>query len=128
MFSYETFLHLVRICNDHISVYFIVSILSNMAPCSVLIQQPSNSWTFVQKSREVAVEMPLDVSLFAEDIALEADEERDKEDAPSNLQNIPADSADIRKDLKSKFLVEMPEDFYQFWEFAKSLHPKNPQG
>ena len=75
------------------------------------------------------VEMPLDVLLFAEeDIALEADGEREKEDAPSNLQNIPADPADIREDIKSKFLVEMPEDFYQFWEFAKSLHPKNPQG
>ena len=75
------------------------------------------------------METPLDVFLFAEeDVALEADEERDKEDAPSNLQNIPADPADIREDIKSKFLVEMPEDFFQFWEFAKSLHPKKPQG
>ena len=54
-------------------------------------------------------------------------EEKTK-DTLSNVKNIKADPADIREDIKSKFLVEMPEDFYKFWDFAKSLHPKNPQG
>lgn len=33
---------------------------------------------------------------------------------------------DIKKVIKNLFLVDMPEDFYSFWEFCKSLHPKDP--
>ena len=54
-------------------------------------------------------------------------EEHTKEDAHSVETHIGT-TADIGEDIKSKFLVAMPEDFFQFWDFAKSLHPKNPQG
>jgi len=30
--------------------------------------------------------------------------------------------------IHRKFLVEMPEDFYEFWEFAKSVNCVNPSG
>ena len=33
-----------------------------------------------------------------------------------------------REAIKKKFLVEMPEDFYEFWEFAKSLNSAAPSG
>ena len=34
---------------------------------------------------------------------------------------------DVREKVKRKFLVDMPEDFYQFWEFCKSLDPNHPE-
>lgn len=32
------------------------------------------------------------------------------------------------EDIKHKFLVEMPQDFYDFWEFAKTVNAKAPSG
>ena len=29
--------------------------------------------------------------------------------------------------MKRKFLVDFPEDFYQFWEFCSSLDPTHPE-
>ena len=34
---------------------------------------------------------------------------------------------DVREKVKRKFLVDMPEDFYQFWKFCKSLDPNHPE-
>ena len=34
---------------------------------------------------------------------------------------------DIREKVMRKFLVNMPEDFYQFWEFCKYLDPDHPE-
>lgn len=34
---------------------------------------------------------------------------------------------DVREKVRRKFLVDMPEDFYQFWEFCKSLDPSHPE-
>ena len=33
---------------------------------------------------------------------------------------------DVKENIKQKFLVEMPEDFYHFWEFCKSEKPDSP--
>jgi len=30
--------------------------------------------------------------------------------------------------IKEKFLVDMPQDFYDFWEFCKDLNPTAPEG
>ena len=38
------------------------------------------------------------------------------------------ESDDVKENLQRKFLVQMPDDFYQFWEFCKSLNSSNPQG
>ena len=35
---------------------------------------------------------------------------------------------DVREKVKRKILVDMPEDFYQFWDFCKSLDPAHPEG
>lgn len=35
---------------------------------------------------------------------------------------------DVKENIKESFLVNMPEDFYQFWEFCKSLSAANTQG
>ena len=40
----------------------------------------------------------------------------------------PASPVDIKENIRSKFLVEMPQDFYDFWDFAKSLSKNKPQG
>lgn len=38
------------------------------------------------------------------------------------------ESVDECEDIKRKFLVEMPQDFYDFWEFAKTVNAKTPSG
>lgn len=38
------------------------------------------------------------------------------------------ESSDDRENVRRKFLVDMPEDFYLFWEFCKTLEPTNPRG
>lgn len=38
------------------------------------------------------------------------------------------ESEDVKENVKRKFLVQMPEDFYQFWEFCESQNPSIPQG
>jgi len=40
----------------------------------------------------------------------------------------PNDPVDERDDIKRKFLVEMPQDFYDFWDFAKTVNAKTPCG
>ena len=35
---------------------------------------------------------------------------------------------DERADIKRKFLVDMPQDFYDFWEFAKTVNKQAPCG
>jgi len=39
---------------------------------------------------------------------------------------LPPSPKDNREDIKQKFLVDMPEDFYQFFEFCQSLSPSSP--
>ena len=43
-------------------------------------------------------------------------------------EEIPASPADVKESIKQKFLVDMPDDFYDFWEFAKSVNAKKPAG
>ncbi len=38
------------------------------------------------------------------------------------------ESNNVRENIKRKFLVDMPEDFYQLWEFCKSIHSSEPEG
>ncbi|KAK6960496.1 UPF0609 protein [Biomphalaria glabrata] len=38
----------------------------------------------------------------------------------------PSSPEDVKENIKRKFLVDMPDDFYSFWEFCKSLNPKDP--
>lgn len=38
----------------------------------------------------------------------------------------PLDIPEARRVIKDKFLVDMPEDFYEFWKFAQSLDQKDP--
>lgn len=47
-----------------------------------------------------------------------------------DVEELARDKAcgDVREKVKRKFLVDMPEDFYQFWEFCKSLDPVHPDG
>ncbi|XP_023933517.1 histone PARylation factor 1 [Lingula anatina] len=33
---------------------------------------------------------------------------------------------DVKEFIKEKFLMEMPDDFYEFWEFCKTLNPECP--
>ncbi len=35
---------------------------------------------------------------------------------------------DVKQNIKAKFLMEMPDDFYEFWQFAKSVNSSHPEG
>ena len=35
---------------------------------------------------------------------------------------------DVKEDLKNKFKVQMPQDFFDFWEFCKDINQKCPSG
>ena len=37
------------------------------------------------------------------------------------------ESEDVKENVQRKFLVQMPDDFYQFWEFCRSLNSSSPQ-
>ena len=51
-----------------------------------------------------------------------SDEEEEIEDTP------PTSPVDDKENIKQKFLVEMPEDFYEFWEFCKTEKSEQPTG
>lgn len=35
---------------------------------------------------------------------------------------------DVKEKLKQAFKVELPQDFFDFWEFCKTLKSENPGG
>ncbi|KAL4230286.1 hypothetical protein ACF0H5_010671 [Mactra antiquata] len=39
---------------------------------------------------------------------------------------MPESPDDVKENIKQKFLFEMPDDFYLFWEFCKNENSKNP--
>merc|ERR1712071_155261 len=39
----------------------------------------------------------------------------------------PPTPLDVRENIKRKFLMEMPEDFYSFWNFCSSVNQKAPR-
>lgn len=47
-------------------------------------------------------------------------------DAFYDEPEMPPSPISIRENIKQKFLFEMPEDFYSFWEFCQSLNGANP--
>lgn len=47
-------------------------------------------------------------------------------ESPKENTNIFEDNFDPKQVVKTKFLVEMPEDFYSFWDFCKQINSKDP--
>lgn len=41
-------------------------------------------------------------------------------------EEMPPSPSDIRLNIQQKFLFEMPEDFYSFWDLCKSLNSSHP--
>jgi hypothetical protein len=56
------------------------------------------------------------------------DEEKEDGNGADCSEESPASPKNIPDNIKSKFKVEMPDDFYEFWKFAKSLKGNNPAG
>lgn len=54
----------------------------------------------------------------------------DQEDTKSKTSPKPSEinKTKCNQIIKKLFLVNMPDDFYDFWEFCKSLSPESPQG
>lgn len=45
----------------------------------------------------------------------------------SDVKEVPDSPQDVHKSIEQKFLVKMPRDFYDFWEFCKSLDARKPE-
>jgi len=58
-----------------------------------------------------------------EDEAGDDEEEEDEEDTEDIL---PPSPLDIKENIRQKLIVEMPEDFFAFWNFCKERNPSNP--
>ena len=43
-------------------------------------------------------------------------------------EELPPSPPNIKENILQKFLVEMPEDFYSFWEFCCSINKEKPEG
>ncbi|RXG70274.1 Histone PARylation factor 1 [Armadillidium vulgare] len=50
-------------------------------------------------------------------------ESHESEDENNTLPESPSS---IEENIKQKFLVDMPKDFYEFWDLCKNLHKENP--
>ena len=46
--------------------------------------------------------------------------------SPKSVENISISDVDAQKIIKDLFLVEMPPDFFQFYEFCKNTAKANP--
>ena len=46
----------------------------------------------------------------------------------SEMDDRPSSPENISDNIKSKCKVEMPPDFYLFWDFCKSINSSKPQG
>ena len=57
-----------------------------------------------------------------------SDAEEDASDEDADDLEVPESPADVRENIKSKFLVEMPEDFYDFWKLCQKLNAEDPLG
>ena len=54
------------------------------------------------------------------------DEDRSQDEGESTL--LPDSPVSDKENIKQKFLVDMPKDFYSFLKFCKSLDKDAPQG
>lgn len=45
----------------------------------------------------------------------------------SHRCELPESPENVQQSIKQKFLVEMPQDFYDFWAFCESLNKHNPE-
>jgi len=51
----------------------------------------------------------------------------DVDDEEDGCEDSVASPEDVKENIKSKFLMEMPEDFYLFWDFCKNIDATNPR-
>ena len=66
--------------------------------------------------------------MFVDDVEQEEiNTEEERAIVDSDEEPLPSPD-DVVENIKRKFLVEMPEDFYEFWEFCCHLNSKKPRG
>ena len=61
-------------------------------------------------------------------ITAESDVESDTRSDEEIEDTPPASPVDVKENIKQKFLMDMPGDFYHFWEFCKSENSESPTG
>ena len=59
---------------------------------------------------------------------LEESPSKEAVDSDSEDMSPPPSPSDEKENIKQKFLVDMPNDFYLLWNFAKNLNTKKPTG
>ena len=65
--------------------------------------------------------------MFVDDVEEELNTEEDETILDSDEEPLPSPD-DVVENIKRKYLLEMPEDFYEFWEFCCHLNSKKPRG
>ncbi|WAQ99363.1 HPF1-like protein [Mya arenaria] len=58
--------------------------------------------------------------------ACRGNSEEEKEGEEEEEVEAPDSPADVKENIRAKFLVDMPGDFYQFWDFCKAENPHKP--
>jgi len=56
----------------------------------------------------------------------DSDDNKEEEEEEDEIF-FPLSPEDVRESIKEKFLVDMPEDFYDLWEFCSTINKKNPE-
>lgn len=88
------------------------------------IEQPSCSSKTAEPTPTIKKES-VSVTPYQNDIVVSSDRESTGAEKPA----IPEfDKIECNRIIEKLFLVNMPDDFFDFWKFCKSLSPKNPQG
>lgn len=52
----------------------------------------------------------------------------DFNDEICRLTSVKTQNQEVKDEIKSKFKLEMPQDFYDFWEFCTTLNANHPEG
>ena len=61
------------------------------------------------------------------EIATPADEKEIEEEEGEILAPFENWPSDVKENIREKFLVQMPLDFYAFWKFCKIVNRENPR-
>nr|SVE75951.1 EOG090X0BAY [Daphnia hispanica] len=54
-----------------------------------------------------------------------AEQENEYQGNVGDNNELPFSPLDVKENIKQKFLVEMPDDFYKFWSFCQSISQQN---
>ncbi|KAL1434849.1 hypothetical protein MTO96_001735 [Rhipicephalus appendiculatus] len=95
-------------------------------PCKYGSKCYRKSTDHLEKFRHPEMELQPDAGVSEDAPVDEKVPEKPTGKEPDTKNDLPDSPEDVRESIKQKFLVEMPEDFYDFWDFCCSLKKESP--